>query len=201
MLEEIMWNSEFINLSHEITGFSYPGDPKFEIIQKNVDKYLISKLTLGSHTSTHVDYPLHVGLENKKFKNIIGNGFCINIKDLDSFFKSNEKNNELKLPKIEVLLINTGFSKHWNTFEYFEMEVSIEKFVQKIIEMELIALGVDCASIGNFETHKNLLSSNIKIIENLNHLEVLENKFFKFLGFPLNVENIDGSPMNAVALI
>jgi len=191
-----MLYNELIELSHEIIDFSYPGDPKFELNSKKIDNYTISEIKIGSHASTHVDYPMHVGLTNKNFKNIIGKGFCVTIDNLEEFldFKKNY------IPEYEILLINTKFSDFWENPAYFEMEIDIEKFVEKLVQMDLKAVGVDCASIGNFKVHEKLLSSNILIIENLKNLKKLENKSFEFLGFPLNIKKIDGSPINAVAL-
>lgn len=192
-----MLYNELIELSHEIIDFSYHGDPKYELNSKKIDNYTISELKIGSHASTHVDYPMHVGLTNKNFKNIIGKGFCVNIKNLEEFLNGFEKN---KTFKFEILLINTNFSEFWGDPKYFDMEIDIEKFVEKIAEMDLKAVGVDCASIGNFKVHEKLLSSNVLIIENLKNLKKLENKSFEFLGFPLNIKKIDGSPINAVAI-
>ncbi|MBA2862539.1 cyclase family protein [Methanococcus maripaludis] len=189
-----MAEEKIINLSHEIKNFVYPNDPEFSVKTKKNGKYSVSELKMGVHTGTHIDYPLHIGLTNEKFENVFGKGYCISIENLDNFFKNPPKN-------LEILLINTGFSKYWGNEEYFEKECDIGKYVEKIISLNLNAVGIDCYSIGNFEVHEKILSSKIKIIENMKNLEILENKSFKFFGFPLNIEKIDGSPINAVAFL
>ncbi|WP_459201667.1 cyclase family protein [Methanococcus sp. CF] len=189
-----MAEEKIINLSHKIENFVYPNDPEFNIQTKNNGKYFVSELNMGVHTGTHIDYPMHVGLTNEKFENVFGNGYCVSIENLDDFFKNPPEN-------VEILLIKTGFSKYWGNSIYFEKEGNIERFVEKIISLNLKAVGIDCYSIGNFSVHEKLLSSKIKVIENMKNLELLEGKSFKFCGFPLNIEKIDGSPINTVAFL
>jgi len=189
-----MAEEKIVNLSHEIKNFVYPKDPEFNVKTKKNGKYSVSELKMGVHTGTHIDYPQHVGLTNEKFENVFGNGYCVSIENLDDFFKNPPEN-------LDILLIKTDFSKYWGNTIYFEKECDIKKFVEKIISINLKAVGIDCYSIGNFNVHQRILSSKIKIIENMKNLEILENKSFKFFGFPLNIEKIDGSPINAVAIL
>lgn len=189
-----MVEEKIINLSHEIKNFVYPNDPEFSVETKKNGKYSVSELKMGVHIGTHIDYPMHVGLTNEKFENVFGNGYCVSLENMNDFFKNAPKN-------LEILLIKTDFSKYWDDPEYFEKECDIENHIEKLISMNLKAVGIDCCSIGNFSVHEKLLSSKIKIIENMKNLEILENKTFKFFGFPLNIEKIDGSPINAVAFL
>ncbi|ABO35847.1 cyclase family protein [Methanococcus maripaludis C5] len=189
-----MAEEKIINLSHELKNFVYPNDPESSVETKKNGKYFVSELKMGAHTGTHVDYPMHVGLTNEKFENVFGNGYCVSFENLEDFFKNCPED-------LEILLIKTDFSKYWGNDAYFEKEIDIENHVKKIISLNLKAVGVDCYSIGNFSVHEKILSSKIKIIENMKNLEILENRSFKFFGFPLNIEKIDGSPINAVAFL
>lgn len=198
-----MFEGKIIDLSHEITNFTYPGDPEFELNPLNVETYTISEIKLGSHISTHIDYPKHVGIDNNNiegdFKDIvIGTGFCVNIKNLGEFLN---QLHAYKTRKIDILLINTNISKYWGRKEYFEKEINIEPHLDDILNINPKAVGVDCASIGNYEVHKELLSKGIFIIENLNNLEKLENKYFTFMGLPLKIRGIDGAPIRAISFI
>ena len=49
--------------------------------------------------------------------------------------------------------------------------------------------------------HKTFLSANMIIIENLTGLEQLMDKKFWFSCFPLKIEEGDGSPVRACAII
>ena len=50
--------------------------------------------------------------------------------------------------------------------------------------------------------HQKLLSNDVVIYENLANLENLpKGQPFIFIGFPLNIQDIDGSPVRAVAIL
>lgn len=164
-----MVEERIINLSHEIKNFVYPNDPEFIVKTKKNGKYSVSELNMGVHTGTHIDYPMHVGLTNEKFENVFGKGYCVSLENMNDFFKNAPKN-------LEILLIKTDFSKYWEDPEYFEKECDIENHIEKLISMNLKAVGIDCCSIGNFSVHEKLLSSKIKIIENMKNLEILDRK-------------------------
>ncbi len=184
---------KIVDLTQPLINFPYPGDPELKIIEKRVDNFIISQITMGSHLSTHIDYPKHVGLENKiSFEDGIIKGKCCCI-TLDDF-----ENDEL--PVCDILLIYTGFSKYWCKKEYFNRYPKIS--VDKIIKSKIKCVGVDACTIGNYEEHKKLLSNNILIIENLNeNLKDLINKEFYFLGLPLKIYDIDASPIRCIAML
>jgi kynurenine formamidase len=53
----------------------------------------------------------------------------------------------------------------------------------------------------NLPNHHILLGKEILLIENLTNLDKLPDHVFTFQCFPLKVENADGSPVRAIALI
>jgi len=185
-----------IDLSNEITDFVYPGDPKFCVNTLKFENFTISEIRMSSHISTHVDYPKHVGLDNDSVTDIIvGNGFCVNIGNLEEFLSKKDIGN------IDVLLIYTSISLLWGRERYFEREIDISNYLNDLLELNIKAIGVDCASIGDYDIHKSLLSNGILIIENLTNLDVLVNKSFFFIGLPLKIKNIDGVPIRAIAIL
>ncbi|CAB3289930.1 conserved protein of unknown function [Methanocaldococcus lauensis] len=184
---------KILDLTQPLINFPYPGDPELKITEKKMDGFIISEIVMGSHLSTHVDYPKHIGLENIIFsKDLIikGMGYCISLNDF-------ERN---KLPVCDILLIYTGFSKYWGKEEYFEKIPDIY-FLDDIIKSNIKCVGIDACTIGGFEEHKKILSKNILIIENLNeNLKFLINKEFYFLGLPLKIYDIDASPIRCIAI-
>ena len=182
-----------VDLTQSLINFPYPGDPELRIIEKRVDNFIISEITLGSHLSTHIDYPKHVGLQNNiSFEEgiIKGSAYCLTLDD----FENNE------LPICDILLIYTGFSKYWGKKEYFEKIPKLS--VDKIIESNIKCVGVDACTIGGYEEHKKLLSNNILIIENLNeNLKNLIGRRFYFLALPLKIFDIDASPARCIAIV
>ncbi|AIJ05954.1 hypothetical protein JH146_1111 [Methanocaldococcus bathoardescens] len=185
---------KILDLTQTLINFPYPGDPELKITEKEIDGFIVSEIVMGSHLCTHIDYPKHVGLENKiPFKGgiIEGKGYCISLND----FEMN------KLPVCDILLIYTGFSKYWKRKEYFE-EIPEIPFLDDIIKSNIKCIGIDACTIGGFEEHKKLLSKNILIIENLNeNLKNLVGKSFYFLGLPLKIFDIDASPIRCIAIL
>jgi len=187
---------KILDLTQTLTNFPYPGDPELRINEKEMDGFIVSEIRIGSHLSTHVDYPKHVGLENKNILNIFKDGIikgsccCISL--------NNYKEN---IPKnCDILLIYTGASKYWGKEEYFKKIPEIP-FLNDIIKSNIKCVGIDACTIGGFEEHKKLLSNNILIIENLNeNLKNLVGKKFYFLGLPLKIYDIDASPIRCVAI-
>ena len=184
---------EIVDLTQPLINFPYPGDPELKIIEKEIDGFIVSEITIGSHLSTHIDYPKHVGLKNNiSFKDAIikGRGYCISLEDFEKY----------KISQCDILLIYTGFSKYWGKKEYFEKTPNIS--VDKIIKNNVKCVGIDACTIGDYEAHKKLLSSNILIIENLNeNLKFLINKEFYFLALPLKIFDVDASPARCVAIM
>ncbi|AEF96670.1 cyclase family protein [Methanotorris igneus Kol 5] len=186
-----------IDLSHEVMDFVYPGDPKFCISTLKFENFMVSEIKMGSHISTHVDYPKHVGLDNDSVVDVIvGEGFCVNIGNLEEFLS---KSNYIR--NIDVLLIYTSISSLWGREEYFERGINIKDYLNDLLSLGIKAIGVDCASIGDYDVHKSLLLNGILIIENLTNLDILVNKSFFFIGLPLKIKNIDGVPIRAIAIL
>ena len=188
-----------LDLTQPLINFPYPGDPELKITEKRIDGFIVSEIVMGSHLSTHIDYPKHIGLENEiLFKDgiIKGRGYCISLED----FEKNSSEYDKLLFTCDILLIYTGFSKYWNKREYFDKIPDIS--VDNIIKSNIKCVGVDACTIGGYEEHKKLLSNNILIIENLNeNLKNLIGKSFYFLGLPLKIFDIDASPVRCVAIL
>ncbi|WP_456371573.1 cyclase family protein [Methanocaldococcus sp.] len=188
---------KILDLTQPLINFPYPGDPELKITEKKVGNFIISEIIIGSHLGTHIDYPKHIGLENKIcFEDgiIKGRCKCVSLKSL-------QKNNLDNFLDCEILLIYSGFSKYWARKEYFEKIPNIP-FLDSIIDSFIRCVGIDACTIGGYEEHKKLLSNNILIIENLNeNLKFLINKEFYFLGLPLKIYNIDASPIRCIAFL
>lgn len=197
----------------------FPGDPcpKFEsILDLEKDKVNVSRITLGSHTGTHVDSQKHfikngVGIEQEslsKFigeavvmdfsKKIIGDG--ITNQDLDSY-------SSLVVPN-DIILLYTGVSNYWN--DHYMDKVG-KKFTyldptaaEWIIDHQIRSVGIDTLSVEKYGskgsiTHKKLLGSGIGIIENLNSnlAQFVGNRVF-LVCLPLALKGLDGSPARAI---
>lgn len=210
-----------VDLSHELANGMpiYPGDPAplFEsaaTIEKNGVN--LTRLTLGSHTGTHTDAPIHF-VPNKKsvdqipVSDFIGEAFVMDFsktKPIGSgILASDLKAFDNKIKKDDIALFYTGCSDQWgnpstnSNYTYLTAEAA-EYLVQKQVR----AVGIDFLSVEQFKAkepvaHKTLLGNDIYVIESLgNALKQFCGQRILFVNLPIKLQNGDGAPSRAVAV-
>ncbi len=168
-----------IDLSKPLfTGMDvYPGDPEVSIeivhtYEKNT--WQLQKLTLGSHTGTHVDAYSHMDEKGETLDSI----------PLDRFFgTAYVVDDELPFPKKVGILFNRPVDVN----ELDNILSANPPFVGGKISESL---------------ERALLLHRIVTYTGLINIELLPtDKPFTFYGFPLKIKNGDGSPVRAVAII
>lgn len=201
-----------IDLSHPLyQGMPhYPTDPEIRLetvknIEKNRSK--VTEISLGSHTATHVDAPSHIfengkGLESIDLSHFFGLAVKLNL--------NNQKEYDLEGIKYDGIILETDWGQYFDEPKrYFSNDrPSIPlSLVEHFIEKNIKFFGCDLPSVDKSGTkekiiHQKLLSNDVVIYENLANLEKLPNGLpFMFIGFPLNIQDIDGSPVRAVAVL
>jgi len=208
-----------IDLSHTISpGMAvYPGTepPEFS------DPYTIDsagfyekKITMFSHTGTHIDAPSHIlkkanSLDQIPISRFIGKASVLNFSNIKKTIITyhDMARHKSRVEKSDFIILYTGWYQKWGEEAYFEnfpvlsLEAAewIAKFSLKGIGVDMIS--VDVTDTRSFPIHRIFLEKEILIIENLTALEELVNKDFTFFCFPLKIENSDGAPARAVALV
>jgi len=183
----------------------YPGDPRVEILQKATiekDQFVMHSLSLGSHTGTHIDAPMHMLEQGKPLSSFpletfFGKGVCIDV----STEYTVEAVKKIEVAKGDIVLLYTGWEKQIGRPEYYEKFPPIPEAVcAHLISKKIKMVGTDSPSADDvpFTSHKLLLQHDILIIESLLHIEELVGKQFEVFAFPLHVE-IDGSPIRVIA--
>lgn len=208
-----------IDLSHNITEEMpvYPGTEPPSLVAActiGQDGFEEKRITMFSHTGTHIDAPAHILPGAKTINEFPVSHFCGKAVVLD--FSSNRDGcievAELQpyrhhISNSEYIVLHTGWSKFWGSHEYFRNYpvLSVEG-AKWISEFNLKGIGVDAISVDKvgsilFPVHKILLQKEILIIENLTNVEMLTEFGFTFYCFPLNITKSDGSPVRAVAVL
>ncbi len=209
----------FIDLSHPFTEDMpvYPGsDPPILTNVATVagNGYAEKRLTLFSHTGTHIDAPSHVLSEGLSIDALSVTHFAGAACVLDfSEYSAPEITHEdmiacrSSIDGSEFVLLHTGWSRYWGTNAYYTgYPVLSTKAAQWLSQFRLKGLGIDAISVDHPESsglpvHRILLSASILIIENLNCLNQLPSHHFMMTAFPLRIHNGDGSPVRAVAML
>ena len=176
----------------------YPGDPEFKlnrIFTVEKDGFNLCSLSLGTHTGTHIDAPLHFfntkeSIADLDLKYLITNSLVADVSGLNSI---DEKFiSGLKLKGINSILFKTNGKNIYLT----------QSGAEYLKNTEILIAGTENIDIedetnSNFPVHKTLLSNKTLIVENID-LSRIKPGNYKFYCFPLKIENADGSPVRAV---
>ena len=167
----------------------------------------VSTISLGSHTGTHMDAPIHFvrggeGMDRMPLDATMGLARVIEIQDPTSI-----KPDELDPHGIgrgeRVLFKTRNSSLAWWTRDFIEDFVYVsQKAARYLAERGVRTVGVDYLSVGGFyadgvETHQALLGAGIWVIEGLD-LSRVEPGEHELICLPLKVEGGDGAPARAL---
>jgi arylformamidase len=210
---------KLIDLSHPFLHCMpvYPGSesPLFETVATvSRHGYAEKRITLLSHTGTHLDAPSHIhtkglSLDWLPVESFAGSAFVL---DFSSHSGQIIEVDDLvpyhyHIVKSDFVLIHTGWSRHWGSESYFSgyPVLSIEA-ADWICDFSLKGLGVDAISMDSplslqLPVHRRLLGQQMVIVENLTRLQDLPQSSFTFFALPLRIQDGDGSPVRAVAMI
>jgi arylformamidase len=189
----------------------WPGDPPF-VIERTKDMERgeaanLSRISMGAHTGTHVDAPLHFvrqgsGADQMPLDTAVGRARVIEILDEESI-----KPEELDLHEVrrgQRLLFKT-----WNSPRVWQAEGFVEDFVfmsreaaRYLVNCGVRLVGVDYLSVGGFkrdgaETHRLLLEAGVWIIEGLD-LSGVSPGSYDLVCLPLKIRDGDGAPARAM---
>jgi arylformamidase len=167
----------------------------------------VSKMSLGVHTGTHVDAPLHFlrdgsGIHQVPLDALIGPARVIEITDTRAVTVEELRRHDIQ--RGERLLLKTlNSTRCWQNDDFVEDFVYIEQEAARYLaELHIQTVGVDYLSVGGFasdgtETHHALLTANICIIEGLN-LSSVSSGTYELICLPLKIVDSDGAPARAV---
>ncbi len=193
---------------------SFPGDPVLSIephatIAKQ--RCNVSLLSMGSHQGTHLDALYH----------FIPEGLRLHQMPLDWFYGpatllripktaraeitvADFKPFESKLIPGSRIFYETGWHRNYGDANYFTDFPSLTQDAATYLagrQIRMLGMDTPTPSRDYYEVHHILQEdpAQIVIVESLANLNQLPNEF-TFIGFPLAIENGDGSPIRAVAL-
>lgn len=170
------------------------------------DRCNVSALSMGSHTGTHMDAPLHFiasgqSLDQMPPEAAIGPAQVIEIRDAESIKPAELSRRKLE-PGGRVLFKTANSARSWKTPAFDENFIYISKEAAAyLVRQKIRVVGVDYLSVGfrkdGLETHQILLAAGVWIIEGLN-LERVRPGRYELLCLPLKIEGSDGAPARAL---
>ncbi len=210
----------------------YPGDAGPQITKVSGldegDSYNISHITLGTHTGTHVDPPLHLirdgaGIDRLPMNTLVGNARVL---DLSSINRPIEAGDIGPLEAGEIILLKGGPNDSdgsGGSGDFGDLGVSdgsadsdssadpgascgaclTAACARYLVDIGIKTIGTDAISIGTldeeYEVHHTLLDAGIVVIEGLEMPDVEAGDYF-LVCLPLKIANGDGGPARAVLI-
>lgn len=208
---KILWDKPIdISLTIQEEMLFWPNDPKFErqwvsrISEgKNAN---LSKISLGSHTGTHIDAPYHFLDRGKTLEDLDVSKFYGVCKVFEIKNPQKIMVEELKIFSIEkgdIILFKTRNSQFLRDKNFHEDYVGLSyEAAEYLVSKEIKSVGIDYLSIGprgeeGKMVHRLLLGQEIGIIEGVNLLTVKEGRYF-LVALPLKIRGNEGSPVRAL---
>src|SRR5215467_5955405 len=184
----------------------YPGDPGVELrVTKHLDRgdpATVSQLSLGVHTGTHVDAPVHFiagapGVDEFSIDAMIGPARVIEILDKEICTAQDLAAYDIRAGE-RILLRTNNSSRCWNVDTFVEDYAHLDTSAARMLaERRVRMVGIDYLSIGRGnegpEVHRILLGAGIVIIEGLD-LSRVDAGLYDVVCLPLKIPGGDGAP-------
>ncbi len=189
----------------------WPGDPPYRIHQvldqRKGDVCTVSQVTMGVHTGTHMDAPLHFienapTIDQMPFDATIGPARVIEIRNPKFIHREDLEHQGIEANE-RILFKTANSNRPWNREPFNEDFVFIEQTAARYLaERGVRLVGVDYLSVGGYkqdaiETHIALLGAGIWVIEGLD-LSHIEPGTYEMICLPLKLVDCDGSPARAI---
>ncbi|MEA5114140.1 MAG: cyclase family protein [Geobacteraceae bacterium] len=187
----------------------YPGDPRVTVesvlSMETGDGANVSRITLASHSGTHLDAPFHMiagalPMSAIPLSPLMGKAL---VADLTGRSEIGARELlALPLRGVTRLLLKTDNSRLWETSRFYRDYVSlVGTGVDCLMEAGIELVGIDYLSIeacdGNGNVHRRLLEKGILILEGLD-LSAVAAGVYELICLPLKVAAEDGAPVRAI---
>jgi arylformamidase len=213
-----------IDLSHSVADgqVTYPGIPApiiCDFLSREASKahyaegvsFCINQISMPANTGTYIDSPFHryahgadlaeMPLESVAQLDAIVCRAKATGRAIDAdVFKGRDVTGK-------AVLIETGWSKHWGTPEYFNHHPFLTRSAAEYLKNHgAVLVGIDSLNIDDMAdlerpVHSILLGENIPIVEHMTGLDLLPDSGFLFSAAPVKVEKFGTFPVRAYAVI
>jgi kynurenine formamidase len=184
--------------------------------QAPCEGYASKTILMSDHSGTHLDAPYHffkdgLTVENIPIEATLGNAVLIDASDKDpnepvtkEMIETIVEKEQLEIKENDIILFRC-WSGEWNAEGFHHCKSLAPSVAEWVLEKKIKAIGLDLPNADMNDNmqrtvHLELLSRNIFIMENIVNLEKLSKKQFYFIGTPLNLKGLTGSPIRALAV-
>jgi kynurenine formamidase len=174
-------------------------------------EFQIGKIEMVANTGTYLDSPFHRYADGKDLSELqlqkLANLPAIKIQvdhrqsiDISCFPRGADVTGK-------ALLVETGWSRHWNTPQYFEGHPFLTEDAARFLADSGAALvGIDSYNIDDVQdlrrpVHTILLKQEIPIVEHMTNLAAVPLRDFKFFAVPVKIKGFGTFPVRAFAIV
>lgn len=209
-------------------GFPDPELTFFRTIAEG-DIINVDKLTVGLHSGTHIDAPMHFieggeSIDQMAPEIIIGSAVVVDLRhktgsvpiERTDIVEWEDKTGET-VREGDALLLMTGFSQYWKTGPEGEAFLTngwpyvTRSLADFVLERKVRLVGVEVMdldlidpydlSTSEFVGHRTFLANGVGIIENLTNLDKIGATRCSIIATPLKIKGGSGSPIRVIALV
>ena len=180
----------------------YPGDPSVTVdVISDVSSgapYTLTRISMGSHTGTHVDAPLHLlangdTVDNLPIDLLMGPCYLASA-DIDMPISIQELDSLAVPPETTRLLLRTRNAKGYLT----------QDAASRLVDTGVKLVGIDSPSVDapgspDLPAHRVMLEAEVIIVENL-ALDAVNPGGYLLVCLPLRIAGCDGAPARAVLM-
>jgi arylformamidase len=215
-------SSKLIDLSHTVEHglITYKGLPApviCDYLSREASRKLyapgtefqIGKIEMVANTGTYLDSPFHRYAEGMDLSQLeltrLANlpGVKITCRDKQAITAASLPSKNQLAGK--AIIVETGWSRHWNTPQYFEGHPFLTEDAARLLADSGVALvGIDSHNIDDVQdlrrpVHSILLGHEIPIVEHMTNLAALPEGNFRFFAVPVKVKGFGTFPVRAFA--
>lgn len=187
----------------------YPGDCPVAIAPltriSDGDPANVSRITLCSHSGTHLDPPRHFSDSGQSADEIplellIGKALVVKIAGVKEIGRKELE--RLRIKGVERLLLKTDNSGLLNESEFNRDYTALSgEGARFLLEAGVRLIGIDYLSVESFEgdgeVHRMLLDNGVVILEGITLADVAPGEY-ELICLPLKIKGGDGAPVRAL---
>jgi arylformamidase len=166
----------------------------------------VRRLSIGSHTGTHIDAPSHVFAGMPALDSYDPRLWVQSATVLDFTPRqpretiTQEDMQKKKLCRGRAVVIKTGWDRQFGRDDYYETYPPIaNEAAEFLVEMDVPLVAADTPF--TFDVHKILLRKGIPLVTNINNTSLLKEGEITLISAPLLVRGGDGAPARVLAIV
>ncbi len=187
----------------------YPGDPTVALTSHlGEDGYLTSAISLGAHSGTHIDMPLHriagtPSVEQASLERFVLPCTVVDAPPHRDLEVSDLESVQAGIDSCPGLLLRTGWSARYQTPGFYEEHPGISPGAARwLVERGVTLVGMETPSVHAMlhqQVHDIFFEGDVLLLESLANLSDLPSRV-TLCAVPLPLQGLEASPVRAFAI-